>query len=182
MGSKAISGWFSRTSKTMNAMANQVTKTEAEKALAGMFVCFNLAGNELERKIRHDAYWAVLGGLPPHAVAAACRDAAQGRLGDGRFVPTAAMIYQRATSYLPRSVNEKLADEPIIAFDERARVNAGFAALSAALKGIDLSSDPMVPRAAIPGLREISSNVARLQPMPPREWKSIEQALTDTPK
>ena len=146
-----------------NAVAHQATPEAAMKALFMMFTCFNLGGSDLERKARHDAYWAALKGLAPFAVVAACRDAMQGNIGDGSFVPTAAMIYQRAIFHLPRETSKlpSFNDERYIEDDERERVKNGFIALKAALRGEDLTEKiGPLPSASIEVLRDIAATAA----------------------
>lgn len=158
-------------------ITNQPTRAETQKALLGMFTCFNLGGDEFERKARHDAYWAVLAGLPFNTVIAACRDAACGNLGDGCFVPTSAMLYQRANSYLPRPTHhDPLPPPQSIPPDDRHRVSNGFKALHAALRGVDLTGETEVPTTSIEVLKDIAltakgnlSNVTLAPPIPPYE-------------
>jgi len=125
------------------SITNQPTRADAQKALLGMFTCFNVGGDELERKARHDAYWAVLAGVPLNAVIAACRDAARGNIGDRCFVPTAAMLYQRALIYLPKpSSHSQLPPVREIPPDEQARVKAGLKAFASELRATAPSDEP----------------------------------------
>jgi hypothetical protein len=105
--------------------------TDAKKALSRMLNGFNWGGDETEKKLKLDAYWDVLGGLPSNVIIAACAAAARGELcDDRRFPPTAAIVYERAISYLPRPNVKPLEPERVIPPAERERITIGFNAVA----------------------------------------------------
>lgn len=72
----------------------------AIKAILVMFSSFNFSGDEAEKNAKLDAYWDVLSELSPEEIITVCKQASRGEIGDGKFLPAAAQLYQAAR---PRS-------------------------------------------------------------------------------
>jgi hypothetical protein len=117
-----------------------MTEQDAKKALAKLFLCFSQSGDEIERKGKLLAYWETLQSREPRFVIDACEYASKGKLGDGRFLPTAAELYHASEEFAAREARiriearPKLREEPC-QHDEatRQRIIAGFAKLLADL-------------------------------------------------
>jgi hypothetical protein len=110
-----------------------MTNEDAKKAIIKLFHCYNWTGDETERKLKFQAYWEILGDLPPHRVVEVCRLACQGRVGQPGFMPTAGELYQAAFKSAsspgePARGYPKLSSSPdrVIPADERARITQGF--------------------------------------------------------
>jgi len=83
------------------------TEQDAKKALAKLLLCYQQTGDETERKAKLSAYWQVLGTRKPEFVVEACEYAAKGKLGDGRFLPTAAELFQSAEAFAARDMQRR---------------------------------------------------------------------------
>jgi hypothetical protein len=111
-----------------------------------LFHCFQWSGDEDERKVKFAAYWDVLQGRDPRFTIEACEYAAKGKLGDCRFLPTAAELFQAAEAFAAREVAQR---KPRLSSSEppqndaitRQRIIAGFKKLLADLK----SGNPIDP-------------------------------------
>jgi hypothetical protein len=128
-------------------MANLIQQ-DAKKALAKLFLCYPLSGDESERQAKLQAYWEVLEGREPRFVIEACEYAAKGKVGEGRFLPTAAELFNAAEAFSAREVQRK--HVPKIEFLQqndpatRQRIIDGFAnLLSGALKKTSKQIDPL---------------------------------------
>ena len=78
----------------------------AKKALLKLFHCFNLGGDEEEKKFKYLVYCETLSELPDAAVISVCNRAMRGEIGGG-FLPSSAELYQAALPkkpYKPRPV------------------------------------------------------------------------------
>jgi hypothetical protein len=64
-----------------------------------MFNCFNISGNDTERSLKLESYWAVLRDLPTEAIERTCLAAARGQIGKPNILPTAAQLYRYATRF-----------------------------------------------------------------------------------
>jgi len=53
------------------------------------------------------AYWEILEPLQPRFVIEACEYAAKGKVGDGRFLPTAAELFQSAEAFAAREAQRR---------------------------------------------------------------------------
>lgn len=81
-----------------------------KKALAKLFLIFPQSGDELEKRIKFDAYWEILAELQPRFVIEACQYAARGGLGK-IFLPSAAELYHAAENFAAKEFsnsNQKL--------------------------------------------------------------------------
>ena len=122
-----------------------MTQQDAKKALAKLFLCYGQSGDETEKKAKLHAYWEVLEGRDPRFVIEACDYAAKGKIGDGRFLPTAAELFHAAEAFAARDVERKRV--PQIEFirqnDDvtRQRIKNGFAKLLMHLR-CDIPIDP----------------------------------------
>jgi len=104
-----------------------------------------MSGDESERNAKLKAYWEVLEGRPHRFVVEACEYAAKGKVGDGRFLPTAAELFQTAEVFAareaqrrrPREVEYAPKNDPAT----RQRIIEGFDKLLADL----MSSTPIDP-------------------------------------
>lgn len=118
------------------------TEQDAKKALAKLFLCYQQTGDESERKAKLSAYWQVLGTRKPEFLIAACEYAAKGKLGDGRFLPTAAELFQSAEAFAAREAQRRRVYVSKLSIDlpqndaiTRQRIIAGFSNLLQDLHG-----------------------------------------------
>jgi len=109
------------------------TTEEAKKILLRAFLAFPTSGNEKERRLKFEAYWAVLGNQFPRHVIQACEYVMHGRGDDGaEFMPSAAQFYRLAQDFAAREARDapKKLNSALIESrsdrDERARVIKGF--------------------------------------------------------
>jgi hypothetical protein len=77
-------------------------KPEAITALMTMFNCFNFGGDADEKQIKIEAYIAALDDLDSETVVRVCTLAARGKIGDGKFMPTAGELHQAAGAEKPQ--------------------------------------------------------------------------------
>lgn len=61
-----------------------------------MFSCFNFPGEASEKEAKIEAYIAALNDLSAQEILTVCRKAMHGEIGSGKFLPTAAELYQAA--------------------------------------------------------------------------------------
>jgi hypothetical protein len=127
------------------------TKDEAKKALLKLFHCFSWGGDETERKVKFAAYWEILESRQSRFVLEACEYASKGKLGDGRFLPTAAELYQLAEDFSAREARILAQSSPRLSetpcqndHATRQRIIAGFKKLQADLR----SGTPINPEKA----------------------------------
>src|ERR1019366_6933184 len=127
-------------------------KDLAMAALSKLFLVFPQAnGNDDERTARFAAYWEILESRESRFVIEACEYASKGKLGDGRFLPTVAELYQTTEEFAVRAARDRRESTPLLPRlpepesqnDEatRQRIIAGFKKLLADLR----SGNPIDP-------------------------------------
>lgn len=73
-----------------------MNEREAKKAILVLINCRSEFGSEQDRKLKLEAYWAVLSELPHEVIVDVCVRAGRGEIGDPARLPTAPELYQAA--------------------------------------------------------------------------------------
>ena len=107
---------------------------ETKKALLKLFLCYNWAGDDGERKAKFNAYCETLSSLPPKAVVIACAKGCRGGVGVPGFLPTAGELYRAAVAVTPEKPPGPPKIDRKISPAEQERVALGMKKLAAELK------------------------------------------------